>query len=278
MERYSVGQAATLSYTAYDDEETALTITGPATYTIYDGAGTQVDTGAASAVAGSLTATLPVAKVSVLDTYKVRWTGKVSGTSREWWDYFELVGGYVFTLPELRASDPAYADTTKYPTAKLRKARMWVEERIEHPKISNVAFVPRAARETLRGDGTATLSLKWPKIRTVYSITVDDVAMVLTDVEINDRSLTYDAGWTQGAVIEVHYEHGYDECPLPVKEPAMKMAREILVSSALPNRAVSESTDVGVIRYSIAGRDGSTGFPEMDEVLRAFGCRIPMIG
>lgn len=273
MQRYSVGQAATLTYTGYDDEETALAITNPATYTIYDGAGTQVDTGAATAAAGVLSTTLSVAKVATLDAYRVLWTGKVGGTSRQWWDDFELVGGYLFSLPAMRAFDAAYADTTKYPTAKLREARTWVEQRIEHGAACGVAFVPRAAREKLQGDGTTRLWLAWPRIRAVYSVTVDGVALTaaeLTELVIHDSHIEWANAWTADAEVVIHYEHGYDFPPMPVSEAGLILAREYLVAKSLASRATAESTDVGFYRLSIAGGGGRTGIPEVDAVIEDY--------
>jgi len=145
VERYRLGQAATIPYTGYDDEETALSITDPATCTIYDAGETQIETGAATAAAGALSHTLDVARYSELGTYRVLWTGKVNGVARQWWSDFELVGDYLFTLPELRAYDAAYADTAKYPAAKLTRARTWVEQRMENPAAAAVA-------ESCRGD------------------------------------------------------------------------------------------------------------------------------
>jgi hypothetical protein len=55
---------------------------------------------------------------------------------------------------------------------------------------------------------------------------------------------------------------------------------EALVPSALPSRALSQTTDLGEIRISVANPEAGrpTGDPEIDAVILQFGRRRPTIG
>ncbi len=57
----------------------------------------------------------------------------------------------------------------------------------------------------------------------------------------------------------------------------MTLAKHYLLDSPISDRAMSESTDVGTIRYSVAGKDGPTGIPEVNAVIAQFNHRIPAI-
>ena len=135
----------------------------------------------------------------------------------------------------------------------------------------------------LAGNGSDTVFLPDNAVRRVVSLTVDDVAFTadeLTDLDVREwgrvtrgDGLTFD----DGAVVEVHYEHGLDYPDAPVASAAMLLAREYLVRSALSSRATVEATDVGFFRVSVAGPDRPTGIPEVDAVITDFGRRRPRV-
>ena len=265
IKRRTVG-SYTLTASARDEDGDPVDITGTPTLTIYDGTGTAVFTDDATISDGDLSAS---------------WVAEVAGNAEEWRTPFELVGGFIFEIGELRDHDEQFENQTNYPTEQLKRARTWAEDRFEHPLAACAAYVPRGCRETRKGNGTPLLYLTYPNIRRVISVTVDGTALTeaeLSELTIWRRAIESPSSWMEGSKIEVFYEHGYDVPPEPVKEAVMILAKEYAVESALSSRATSESTDVGFLRLSIATAGGRTGIPEVDAVMADYGHRLPAIG
>lgn len=187
--------------------------------------------------------------------------------------------GCYFTIAELRASDESYTDETIYTDEKLEDARTWVEATFEHPKACAVAFVPRTATERIRGDGSESLRLAWPALRTITSVTIDAVALTpeqIIALAIFDREVYRFEGWPRRSLVEITYTHGYDEPNPQVKKAALMLAKEYLVENGLASRATVESTDVGFYRLSIAAPEGRTGIPYVDAVISDNARRVPV--
>lgn len=70
---------------------------------------------------------------------------------------------------------------------------------------------------------------------------------------------------------EIRYIYGVDEMPVRVSEAVMALAAYYLRPSVTPDRATGEATEAGFIRYTLAGRDGATGLPEVDAIIDQFG-------
>lgn len=116
------------------------------------------------------------------------------------------------------------------------------------------AFTPRLAVERVWAPkGAAPLS--WPDA----TESVTEGAAVLP------------GGWAALAdppgPATVAYLHGMAACPADVAWACEELAASYLIVGAVPYRATSMSTSDGVMSYSIAGRDGATGIPEVDEVI-----------
>jgi len=239
--------------------EDPVTVTDPVAVIV---AGTEViSTGTPTLQDGYLVHLVPNADLP-LGTYEARFSGTIAGQPFEDRQPFEIVGGHVVSLAELKAYDGgAFADESD---DRLRDARLWAEQRIEHVRAAGVAFVPRGASETLWADGERELWMEYPRLRTVRSLTVAGVEVDPATVEVRNMSIRREDGFT--GKVEVVYEHGYDHPSQPVKEVALLAAKEYLVRN-LGSRATTESTDVGFYRLSIAGREGRTGIPEVDAVI-----------
>lgn len=69
----------------------------------------------------------------------------------------------------------------------------------------------------------------------------------------------------------IRYRYGFQEVPERVSEAVLALAAYYLRPSATPDRATGESTDAGFIRYTLAGKDGATGLPEVDAAIEQFG-------
>lgn len=271
MRSYILGDNPTLSFTAYDDATTALTISGPGTATVYDGTDVEVETGTAVPTSGALTYTIDVAKYDKLDTYKVLWTGQHDGLARQWWDAFELVGEHIFNLAELAAYDRK-ADLARFTDADLRNVRSLARTILEG--AAHVAFCPRGGRATLSGDGGTRLLLPDSKVIEVYAASVDGTALTATELAelvVDGDTLYWESGWTSGVRnVELHYKHGWEYPPDDVREAALLLATDRIIPSAVPARATAQVIGEAYFRFTIAGRDGTTGIPFVDEVIRKY--------
>lgn len=270
-----------LTTTVYDADGVEATATA-GTVTILDSAGSAIVTdGVCSVVDGDLIFDLDHDDAPRLDTYECRWSATVGADTLEIRTAFELVGDYLFEVSDLRThSDGVFSSPSTYSTARLQDARVWCEQRMEN--AAGVAFVPRGARELHRGEGSQRIILNHPRVREVYSITEDGTAWTaeqLASVQVKGGVLYLPSSvWARDAQFSVHYEHGHDITPSPVKEAGLILAAEYLLENNLRSRATSESTDVGFIRLAIAAPGGRVGIPEVDAVIRDFGERSVRVG
>lgn len=266
-----------------DEDGAPVTIGGTPTVKIYDGSGTQVGTtGTPTPAAGTVSYVIPAGVLTELDTYELVFSGTVGGAPYRVVYRLELVGGFLFEVPDLRAFDAAFGDATRYPAELVRAARTAAEERFE--RACRQAFVPRGRRTFKVGSGTARVHVSDNALRRLVSVAVDGIE--LTEAEIEETIVrewgAFDRPsgkvWSELAAIRLHYEHGLDAPTPEVSQAAMLLAREYLVRSNLSSRATVEATDVGFFRLSVAGPDRPTGLPEVDAVIRAVGRNRPQIG
>jgi hypothetical protein len=205
----------------------------------------------------------------VLDEYSVAWTFPDTTTRTT---HFELVGTFLFTQAELRATDPVLADETKYPDAMLVEAREDTEQRFEAAAF--VSFTLRGGREYLNGTGLSTLMSRYQELQTLVSAKINSTPIDVSVIAVYPHGRLFrSAGWTTsfslGRNVELLLEHGYREVPEPVRRVGLLYARAKLLRSALEqsDRATAVFTDIGGYRLTLAGRDGPTGIPEVDAVI-----------
>ena len=292
MERYkqiATGLYALSVSTALEDGTTPA-VTSPA-ITIADGAGVQVATGTPVYASGALTFSVNATLCPKLDVYQCTWTGTVAGQATTWTSSFEVQGGYVCEIADVRNSDRVFTDTVKYPLALLRTVRSSVQDMLE--RAGRVSFVPRGKRVVLNGSGpdffrgyspllygqdTRKLLLPSVAVTQLYSgsidgvaLTVDDLTSITVDDSILYRSSLYPP-WPYGRQnIALHYVHGYATVPGPIARAAVILCREYLTGTDLPGRATATSIGDQMFRLTVAGRDGATGLPEVDSAVEQFG-------
>lgn len=295
MIRVAKKSTGTYTLTSVPADFTNPTITGTLAVSLADGAGTVVATATPTQAAGVLTWSVPVASLPYLDSYTATYTATVNGAPAEWVDDIELVGGFHFSLAQLRAFDRAFTDTVKYPDALLEAVRVWVEDVIEGPRAAQLAFVPRHSR--VRLDGTAPdLTRGWSPlmyggdyrgitvpdfaVRRVISVTIGGIPLSeaeLAALQVDDNQVWRPGGvqwpaWPYGHKnVVMHYEHGLDRAPGGIPRAALLLAREYLAKSDLPGRATATSIGDQMFRLTIAGRDGVTGLPEVDAAISQWG-------
>jgi hypothetical protein len=207
------------------------------------------------------------AQAKPFDDYVVEWSGTVSGNAVKFRTAYSIVAGHLATVYDVRQYEPDLTEA-RYPAALVRERVDLATERMLAPCMYPLARA--GVRATLKGTGATGLALRHVGVSDVYSVKVD--GSTLSDYEFTEEGILWTPqGFDRGAKVEVHYAAGYAQVPEPVRHAACMLTVDFLIRSAVPLRATSQSTDVGAFRFTVAGRDGFTGLPEVDEVIREFG-------
>ncbi|GAA4626619.1 hypothetical protein GCM10023196_035590 [Actinoallomurus vinaceus] len=277
--RFEVGETATDSTTAV-----TVTVTDPSGATVASGTATHGATG---------TYTYALPPQAALTVLAVAWSATIGGAAVVETDTVEVVGGFMFTLSEGRNSDASLADRDKYPTADLDAKRLEVEEECE--RICDRSFVPRYARVTVDGSGSADLVLPHPDpdrtaahVRTIRSVSMAQrsggVPVAFTSAELaalvvrGDSLVSRSDGlfWAEGyGNVVVEYEYGLDGPALELKRAAMGRLRSLLNANktGIPDRASSFTAgDGGTYRLDMPGA-WKTGLPAVDAVYARYSRR-----
>lgn len=241
------------------------------------------------AAVGSYSVTVPAQ--ADLNSLTLTWTGAFSTVSMSVVSNVEIVGGFFFTIAELRNYDSVIAgNLTRFPDSALIKARDEVEAEFED--ICHRAFVPRFWRETgIETDSdTSMLWLEKPEANRFLSFKVNNVdylswytAGYFTRDKYSPRGIlvtgaatglfAYDPFYYPTALV-IEYEYGALQVPTPIKEKALKRAKQKLLglSSTVDERALTMTLpDIGTINLATPGVRGSeTGVPDIDVVLSRY--------
>jgi len=267
--------------TLLDQDGDAAEPGGAVTVHVQKADGTDVlaaGTATSSGGTGIRTVGLTAAQTATLELLTATWAD--AGDSSTHTTYVEIVGGYLFTVAEARASDPTLADPGRYPASLVVAKRREVDE--EFSWICDQAFTRRYRRVAVDGSGGRELRLPDNTLRAVRSVRVyDDTrssytafdAGELAELTVHeDRLVERPPGkvfpWGRGNVV-VEYEHGWDRPPEELKRAAITRLRYLLnaARSGIPDRATSfTSTEAGTFRLDTA-RPRRTGFPDIDAVL-----------
>lgn len=242
-----------------------------------DGTALTAATVTAAAGDGAYTAAITTTHTSQLDRLTITWTGTADGFDQVYAQELEVAGGWYVTIPEVQA-EPDLSSTT---VATIRRERDRFERLAE--SHCGVAFVPRYERETLRGDGSDHLLLKWPRGISVLSVTIDDVAQTASDFTIDPTyGLIYVDGSTFSRAtgqrnVTVAYTHGHPYPPADLKEASLAFirSRTTLKATGIPNAAMEGSDSTRSWTYGAPGPDKPTGIDSVDEVLNRLSERIP---
>lgn len=282
MERVLRSTPSTLTFTFYGDGAPADPVSNLATVNIFKADGTQIVTNGSTSRQSTGVYTYALAGQTSLNRLTVKCSGTFGTDVVTVTTIVEIVGGFYFTIAELRAWDTALTSTSKYPDDKIVDTRNFVEEEFEDN--CNRAFVPRFGREILRGDGTDTLYLTNPEPFTVTKLIVDGTDITSTAVLEIDQGfpkILYrrDDVWpapsststSSTSNITIEYEYGPANPPFRIVEAAKKRARSKLVAQAsrIDERATYMQVDgFGSFTLATPGMRGSiTGIPEVDKVL-----------
>lgn len=280
MVRLVTGRPGTIRLTIYDEDGVA---TDPASVSVVvkDGAGTTVSTGSATnspIAVGVWTYTIPTSVTVDLDTYEVTWTYTLNSVSQSSSTTFEVCGGHLCEIAEIRAYDPVLDDDAVYTAEMIKQARVDAEQRFENG--AQRAFTTRAARVSIETDGRERIVLPHCDIIELVAVDLDGDSLDPTDFTVHSEKgvIEYPETISAGSQMDLYYTYGLEVTPEPVRRAIKILAVEYLIPSGLPARATSQSTDLGEFRISHAGKDGTTGIPEVDSVMMDFGLRRPAIG
>lgn len=164
----------------------------------------------------------------------------------------EIVARHYFPLSALKATDEG-DDFVMNSEEELRDARQAATETFE--LNARRSFVQRiGSTETYHG------GFVWLEHSDVRELMTDGWALM------SDCT----ARGPEGHAV-IRYRYGLDEIPARVSDAVLTLARYYLRPSVTPDRATGEATEAGFIRYTLAGKDGATGLPEVDAAIEQFG-------
>lgn len=289
VQRIARGAAATLTLTVIDTDGDPAEPSGTVTVTVEKADGTDVlAAGTATTVGatGIRTVALTAAQTGTLERLTATWT---NGTTT-WTTYHEIVGGFLFSVAEARAFDPAVLGvgaSNPFTNADIVTGRGVVERRCEF--ICGRAFVPRYARLTLDGTGTSELVLGVTEPRSIRSarvlasagsatytaFTADELAAIALSDDGTIRRT--DGGvWVEDrANIVVEVEHGLDAPPEDLADAALLHLRHQLTRprAALMAQATAVNDGDGT-SYDVAGAEiYKTGISDVDAVYEQYSRR-----
>ena len=165
---------AQVSHT-FELDEVLTNASAGVTVTITRLDGSAVESGAASTTStGKYFYSLASTSVDELDTMVVTWAGTFSGMPVQVVDYVEVVGGFLFTIGQLRQAPPPLS-TFEYTTQALIEKRTEIEQICE--TICGGAFVPRFRRVKIDGNDHWEILTPDPLIRRLRAVRIDGVAL-----------------------------------------------------------------------------------------------------
>lgn len=219
--------------------------------------------------------TITQAHTGLLDDLRATWTGVIDGTTNTLTTFIEVVGGFVFSLPDARRSG---LDAIAYSAQDIYDARSYAEDELENGL--RFALVPRYAYESVPVKfGYVQLR---PYVRTIRSATINGQALTTDDLTtLNERFVPGGDGlvpWTWGVGpwgchswgwdwpqwpqrlphVLIGYEYGLDAPLAGAARAALELAGDFLGTSSADSidpRATSIVTVDGTIQLS-----GSGGF------------------
>lgn len=150
-----------------------------------------------------------------------------------------------------------------------------VEQRIEGPKATGVAWVPRETVEQVAGTGSRTVRLSRVRCRELVAVTVDGSAVD----DLSAWTLTAAGRLTgprtlkRGAVVDVTYRHGADAPPGDLLDAALRATGTLLGHDRNPRigertqSLVAEGQTINFAALPDAERGRTFGMPDVDAVV-----------
>ena len=285
---YVKGNTATLSQTFYDETTgLAASATGTPTVTITGSDGVTTYTPTAVVISGAPVYTTTFVPTVLDSGIVVKWTGVVNGLTTVVTKYVDVVGGWPFTIADLRAFKPEFTNTTRYPYALLLQSRVQAVKWMD--KLLGTGVTPRAATYTFQGrglpygytartayDGTA-ISLPHWKVTAIRSITVDGATVLPSSVVLDsDMGIVRNLYTSPSSIVTITYEYGFTTIPDPGFQPLLLLATELTLPNSLSPRVTGVTNDIGFMRIQTPTAAGGTGIPDVDAFVGLYGRRAAL--
>ena len=172
---------------------------------------------------------------------------------------FEIVPRHYFAIDRLKSYGDGTDDFSMKSDEELWAARQAATE----------TFELNAKRTFVRRCGCTKVYSPWRYVELddcdVDCIESPGYARLVSDCQVAVN------GRFEGEPCEIKYVYGTGHVPARVSQAVLDLDAYYLRSDVVPSRAVGEATDAGFLRFTIAGRDGATGLPEVDAIIEQFG-------
>lgn len=266
------GRPLTLSHTFLDDdEETPLTLSA-VSVTLVDAEGVEgVPVSATGGELGVWSVSFPTQPLGV---YRVVWDGGTVTDDTT----VEVVGGFLFTVPEARNSDDYLSDSAAFPAAEIIAYREVVES--EFQDITARSFTPRVKHVDFVSDGSGEFVALIPDAQEVEAVWVNGDPVADISVWRVNRlgKVTCPVATAQtpveGDSVRVRVRYGYATPPADIKRVGMVRLRALMAaeSSGIPDRATTwQPEEGGTFRLATPGSGPwETGIPEVDAALKRY--------
>lgn len=193
-----------------------------------------------------------------------------------------------FTLVEFRAL-PDMDNLVKYPDSRVDVEAAFVVARIE--QVIGTSFIARTVAGEVHDGGRDVLVLDKPYVISMTSATEDGVAVADSLRIVGGVLRRYDSAtsfvpvaWASGSGnVAVTYQAGYASAPpADIKSIALQWTRlrMLTTSSGAGNdaRATSQTTDMGVMNFTVADDEHPSGYPEVDATVVAWRDQLDVYG
>lgn len=258
MGRFLAGRPVTLTHTLLDDE-TVLHPDSVAVTVTRAGSMSPTVEGEATPDGDVYTFTAGMLPEGV---YTVRWDGGVTAVDVT---TVEVVGGFLFSVPALRASEVGLT-ADRFPAAEVAHYRTVTE--VEFETITGRSFTPRTAFLRAEDAPAEGELLPYVDVRSVTILGPSD-GPVDAPIERIERYAFMPALPDEAIGVEIAY--GFTAVPADIRRVGMLRTRWHLMAerSAIPDRATSyQPADGGTYLLATPGRAGyHTGVPDVDAVL-----------
>lgn len=267
MARVLKGRSLNLTHSFLEDE-TPLTV-GPVAVTLSDLDGTTVAGPTAATTNDQQVWTVSFPR-QPLGVYTATWDGDSAVDETP----IEVVGGFLFSVPDARRSDDYLSDADAFPAAEIAHYREVAEAEFE--KITGRSFTTRIKTVTYVADNTPILLDLIPDSQAVESVSVNGEPVEDVSGYRVSRlgKITAPACFRDGDLVTATVRYGFPAPPPDVARVGMVRVRALLAaeSSGIPDRATTwQPQEGGTFRLATAGQGKwRTGIPEVDSTLSGY--------
>lgn len=263
------GRPLNLTHTFLDDDEESPLTLSAVSVTLLDADSAEVATATATGgEQGVWTVTFPA---QPMGEYLARWSGDTEYVDET---PVEVVGGFMFSVPQARNSDDYLTDAAAFPASEIIDYREVVESEFE--RITARSFTPRVVMRDYVSDGTGEFVALIPDAQAVEAAWVNGVAVAdVSTWRVNTLGkITTTDDVPEGDAVRARIRYGFATPPKEVARVGMVYLRSLMASesSGIPDRATTwQPEEGGTFRLATPGvGPWETGIPEVDAVLKRY--------